>query len=388
LPPQELNPLVNPLLSANMGRWAEVYFTSPPEKREEAIVELLRELQAETSQNQDQLNAIQSDIASHPVNTSSSAAHSLKAVALVCEACGETNAAEQRFCGSCGAALAEGEAYSDTGRHNSFPSRSTLPAQWQETAPFFPQESAREEARTPVELDKILYRDDGERRNWLPGDYAPKLIPEYKRGPYQYRLYIGVVFAALLGYLAYTGWRQTRSWSENSHPLPKPAPAAETQPAPPPTSPVRAKVETGEPSTIAQNPDPARKQDTGNHLEADSRTDGENKEPVSKAVLKSPLSAKGSALQENGSQELTVAENYLNGAQGKARDSGEAAKWLWQSVRKGNTAATLLLSDLYLKGDGVLKNCDQARLLLDAASRKGSAGAAERLRNLPAFGCQ
>ena len=33
LPEPELNPLLNPLLGQHMGRWAEVYFTSPPEKR-------------------------------------------------------------------------------------------------------------------------------------------------------------------------------------------------------------------------------------------------------------------------------------------------------------------------------------------------------------------
>jgi len=37
LPHPELNPLLNPLLAENMGRWAEVYFTNPPEKREQAI---------------------------------------------------------------------------------------------------------------------------------------------------------------------------------------------------------------------------------------------------------------------------------------------------------------------------------------------------------------
>ena len=90
----------------------------------------------------------------------------------------------------------------------------------------------------------------------------------------------------------------------------------------------------------------------------------------------------------NGSEELTIAETYLNGTQGKAQDSAEAAKWLWRSVAKENSSAALVLSDLYLRGSGVAKNCDQARLLLDAAARKGIAGAAERLRNLPAFGCQ
>lgn len=41
----ELNPLLNPLLADNMGRWAEVYFTAPPERREEAVLELLHELE-------------------------------------------------------------------------------------------------------------------------------------------------------------------------------------------------------------------------------------------------------------------------------------------------------------------------------------------------------
>ena len=44
LPDTELNPLVNPLLAAHMGRWAEVYFTSPPEKRAQAVSDLVREL--------------------------------------------------------------------------------------------------------------------------------------------------------------------------------------------------------------------------------------------------------------------------------------------------------------------------------------------------------
>src|SRR6476646_4890727 len=41
----ELNPLQNPILGRNLGRWAQVYFTNPPEKREQAVVDLLRELE-------------------------------------------------------------------------------------------------------------------------------------------------------------------------------------------------------------------------------------------------------------------------------------------------------------------------------------------------------
>ncbi len=83
-----------------------------------------------------------------------------------------------------------------------------------------------------------------------------------------------------------------------------------------------------------------------------------------------------------------MAQRYLNGFNGQGRDSAEAAKWLWKSIAKHNSAATVLLADLYLKGEGVSKNCDQARVLLDSAARKGYSPAGERLRNLQAFGCQ
>ena len=108
---------------------------------------------------------------------------------------------------------------------------------------------------------------------------------------------------------------------------------------------------------------------------------------VNSALRDSSATAARSA-RGNGSEELTIAVTYLNGAHGKAQDSAEAAKWLWRSVAKQNSRAALVLSDLYLRGSGVAKNCDQARLLLGAAARRGVAGAAERLRNLPAFGCQ
>jgi TPR repeat protein len=85
---------------------------------------------------------------------------------------------------------------------------------------------------------------------------------------------------------------------------------------------------------------------------------------------------------------MATAAKYLSGTQGIPRDSREAASWLWKAVGKGNPAATMALSDLYLRGDGVPKSCDQARLLLDAAARKGQHAAAERIRNLQAFGCQ
>src|SRR5438045_6823830 len=45
MPRPERNPRQNPTLGRNLGRWAQVYCTSPTEKREQAVVELLRELE-------------------------------------------------------------------------------------------------------------------------------------------------------------------------------------------------------------------------------------------------------------------------------------------------------------------------------------------------------
>jgi hypothetical protein len=80
-----------------------------------------------------------------------------------------------------------------------------------------------------------------------------------------------------------------------------------------------------------------------------------------------------------GREELAQAQHYLAPA---TRDSAEAAKWLWKAVGKENPKAVLLLSDLYVSGDGVAKSCDQARLLLTVAAKKGNADAASRLSGL------
>jgi TPR repeat protein len=100
-----------------------------------------------------------------------------------------------------------------------------------------------------------------------------------------------------------------------------------------------------------------------------------------------PGNSPASTAEQNGSEELQRAQKYLDGF-GSRRDTQQAVPWLWRAVAKQNATATMLLSDLYLRGDGVAKNCDQARLLLDAAARKGNPAAAERLRNLKSFGCQ
>ncbi len=70
-----------------------------------------------------------------------------------------------------------------------------------------------------------------------------------------------------------------------------------------------------------------------------------------------------------------------------AKKSVASPQQLWSAVEGGNVQAALTLADLYLRGDGVPANCDQARVLLLVASKKGSAQASKELRELDETGC-
>jgi PilZ domain len=59
---------------------------------------------------------------------------------------------------------------------------------------------------------------------------------------------------------------------------------------------------------------------------------------------------------------------------------------LWASVQSGNTKAAVALADLYIRGDGVPMNCNQARVLLLVASEKSNADAIRKLRELDKTG--
>jgi hypothetical protein len=77
-------------------------------------------------------------------------------------------------------------------------------------------------------------------------------------------------------------------------------------------------------------------------------------------------------------------EEYLQALQilrtpSRASEVPAAVQLLWAAVKKGNTNAEVDLAELFRKGRGVVKNCDQTRILLSAAARKGSAEARKRL---------
>jgi PilZ domain-containing protein len=90
---------------------------------------------------------------------------------------------------------------------------------------------------------------------------------------------------------------------------------------------------------------------------------------------------------DTGAMEFGVAKQFLVGTNGRSQPI-QAVEWLWIAVEKGNTPAEVALADLYIRGEGVAQSCEEGRVLLIAASKKGSVEATRALADLPARGCQ
>jgi hypothetical protein len=89
---------------------------------------------------------------------------------------------------------------------------------------------------------------------------------------------------------------------------------------------------------------------------------------------------------ETGQQEYLQALQILR-TPSRTAEIPEAVRLLWVAVEKGNIDAEVGLAELFRTGKGVAKSCDQTRILLSAAARKGSAEARKRLEAFLREGC-
>jgi hypothetical protein len=478
LPSPELNPLTNPVLGRNMGRWAEVYFTSAPEKREQAVQELLRELERDSSAVEASAlatagpseprnaaeeggalpstdfptNSLPNSAENFPAtsgatNSETAAATSrnyfetspglaapLREEFIQCRACGRLALVEQKFCGACGSALPVRESVPDAALGNGASVQvSAIPVPGLELAAQADRvgeekfDDRKDDQRIdlfPAPVESFLHE---RQLIWAQGvkpitDDFPRLFLEQQRARQRRsRWLMGAALAILVGTLFYVGAHGTAAWLR-AHEVAQNAAAkgdstkgrtssslnesslgnsSSGEPSSPGQTPKRGDVT---PAVVvhALSPTPAGYSPT---QQSEKRKPVEHAEPNGSGAAASaqksieatnaedeklnPLADR--ALSDrggHGAEELAIAESYLSGTQGKARDSSEAAQWLWKALGKENAAAALLLSNLYVTGDGVPRNCDQARLLLDAAARKGVPGAGERIRDLPKLGCE
>ena len=429
LPPPELNPLLNPLLAENMGRWAQAYFTSPPERRDHAIQELLRELEAEKS---DRVNGgapaapLAQDKEQSLESAKPAASHSsdVPPTLVRCHACGRKNLSSQKFCGMCGTRLGEEAAVADLHRdhlhsrdfHSDELDVADVPSENEssedqythnsppddEPAVFAESHKSHLTAREHDGYEPRLNRNELSLFQSSPDvDYADDdVILSTPRGAGPYRIIVGIVLAIIIGSLAYMAWRRSQQTSQSRLESAAPAVAAtEAAPSEPASAesapPKAAKTDVPDRTPPAENqaaqpaasPAKAAKPATSEPTKADN-TAPTLPHGISRPPKASPTErSMGKTNPGKGGEELAVAQGYLSGTNGQGRNSTEAAKWLWKAIAKHNAEASLLLSDLYLKGEGVSKNCDQARVLLDAATLQGVKDAGVRLRHLQAFGC-
>ena len=392
LPNPKLNPLLNPTLGQNLGRWAQVYFTSPPEKREEAVLELLAELRAKGGEQE----AAPSDQSTDPAWLNQVARAAPEGVR--CAECGHQNAKQQRFCGMCGASLILDE---------KVPGQSTLqkPGTQPSVGPESGAESASSATDNPFPVLSLFASVSPEPRGTPTGEVTSgregstdvQWLSDRGLGSgeqsHSLKYVLAILVVLLVGVFFYAQTRSQRPPATDSTPASRSAPVSSTQPPPASTQPASASPPTATPAVAPSGDanETAAKPEVSTARPAPAAR--RDLQPVRRAPAPSAVRNASRAQPEGassagyGAAELATAENYLTGKKG-ARDSTEAAKFLWRAVGKHNVTAALLLSDLYRTGDGVPKSCDQARLLLDAAAQRNSIQAANKLRELQTSGCQ
>lgn len=146
-----------------------------------------------------------------------------------------------------------------------------------------------------------------------------------------------------------------------------------------PTNPVR-------PDNRAPNPSDSSASESGNAQSTWSGASKANPAPVTPLAGITPPATPDTS-PDSGQAEYLQAVQILRGRNAGV-DTPEAVRLLWIAVEKGNPAAEVMLADLYWHGRGVVRNCDQTRILLTAAARKGSAEAQKRLLQFQREGCE
>lgn len=380
LPNPELNPLINPTLGRHLGRWAQVYFTSPPEKREKAIEELLRELQE------------------HPVaeQTDSSGPDAAETIRIIedahpptpatrCPQCGHRSAYAQRFCGMCGAPFSQEEPA--THRVLATESVSHAPA-------FSDRAFLAGDAGDPQPSSERLDNDAFADVSWLREKSVSNQTGSWSK---RSRRYVPALVAVLaIGILFYAQSRpqdassrltiSTHATQGGSKETPPQVPAESSSAAESPQAAVPSLAPPTAPPGEAKPKEQAQVPGAGDAVLDTQPKTAESRPWKAPAAAAPQMTTASSSPTTNGSLEVAQAEEWLSGRV-RPRDSAQAAQWLWRAVAKENPTAILMLSDLYRVGDGVPRSCDQARLLLTAAARKSVPQAAEKLRDLLRTGC-
>ena len=212
-----------------MGRWAEVYYKSPPDKREEAVLELLQKLKAENGPSEE-AEAVAPRRVEAPIP---------QMELIHCLSCGAENAVDQRFCGMCGAHLdARPAEMPRTVTSDNMTSRTMQEPIHEEVVDVSPTSSVQnwQSSFLPREDSPDSYSNN----HFLSGSYE-----DYEPPSRPYRAYVGAALAIIIVALGYMAWRSEQAAS-GSRLSPQAPPAVATAP------PHRLHTQTNAPETRAE----------------------------------------------------------------------------------------------------------------------------------------
>jgi hypothetical protein len=109
------------------------------------------------------------------------------------------------------------------------------------------------------------------------------------------------------------------------------------------------------------------------------------------AVVANPLEGSAQNVSSGTGQVASVADDPVPTTKPsviQTADPPSDVPSLWTLVENGDTHAELALAEHYLYGEGVNQSCAQARVLLQAAARRGNDEAKRRLGELSRLGCR
>lgn len=156
------------------------------------------------------------------------------------------------------------------------------------------------------------------------------------------------------------------------------SPDASSADGPSPGSTAEASVPA---TSLAKNSDAAR---GGSSKQSAALQSPDHVEQQSHTKALSPAAPEAA---DNGQSDFQLAEASLHEARTPA-EKARAAGLLWTAVSNGSSDAEVALADVYGRGEGVRKNCQQARILLAAARDKNNPLAGKEAAELRVYGCR
>ena len=405
-PNLELSPMTNSILGRNLGRWAEVYFSNPAgERREQAVLELLRDLKQGEQEHPGLLTTahVESPVAlDTPAPTEHIAAleetvrqfdpqESLAAMDHLkfhmCPVCQHAHRPDQLYCGMCGYRLNTASANEPVGEQSS-------PSEVRE------QRMAKDsETILPLFGSQLPYAQESEAVRIM--DSTPRWpvhVEDERHWGSTFKL-IAVVAVLAAAALVFLYQRRAVSPSAptavSSRPSAGPSPSS-TEPGASSHAPARDSPETAAPAVSSFGESQKSEEAPTKSLAPAAPSPNVNVPEIPSHSADAAQSAAAARAQsaslktavpaERGNKEFERARELLAGRTSPP-DAGQASVWLWKAVAKHNAPAMLLLADLYARGDGVPRSCEQARILLTAALKRGSAEANQKLQELQTSGC-